>query len=73
MESKRKAESMEEARARHDAPPQGLPAKRERLDGALVIALSRSYEIAHRESRRLVAEYGLTLDVYKRQAEELFE
>lgn len=65
MESKRKAESMEEARARHDAPPQGLPAKRERLDGALVIALSRSYEIAHRESRRLVAEYGLTFTQFE--------
>ena len=65
MEGKRKAESMEEARVRHDAPPQGLSAKRERLDGALVIALSRSYEIAHRESRRLVAEYGLTFTQFE--------
>ncbi|WP_139651830.1 MarR family winged helix-turn-helix transcriptional regulator [Raoultibacter phocaeensis] len=40
-------------------------AKRERLDGALVIALSRSYEIAHRTSRKLVAEYGITFSQFE--------
>lgn len=56
---------MEEANTRHDAAPHGLSAKRERLDGALVIALSRSYEIAHRESRKLVAAYGLTFTQFE--------
>lgn len=51
--------------ARRDTTPCGLSAKRERLDGTLVIALSRSYEAAHRESRKLVADYGLTFTQFE--------
>lgn len=39
--------------------------KRSHLDGAFVIALSRSYGYAHRESRKLVAEYGLTFTQFE--------
>ena len=50
---------------RHDAVSRGLSAKRERLDGMLVIALSRSYEAAHRRSKKLVADYGLTFTQFE--------
>lgn len=44
---------------------QGASAERERLGGALMIALSRSYEIAHREGRKLVADHGLTFPQFE--------
>lgn len=56
---------MKEAKHQHGAPMRNLSVRRERLDGMLVIALSRSYETAHRKSKRLVAEYGLTFSQFE--------
>lgn len=55
---------MGEGSTRHDGM-HSITAERQRLDGALVIALSRSYECAHRESRKLVAGYGLTFSQFE--------
>lgn len=62
-ESNRPNEHREPSKQRTET--QGITAKRERLDGALMIALSRSYESAHRRSRKLVAEYGITFSQFE--------